>query len=205
MKGCFAFMKLSSIRQAAKNVPLRRVWQTAEKAHAICGKPTAALFTDMLRCAKRYGAGPTDYMMFEFYDLNDAERSTYLTRVRSAAFVRRVNNRTDAAIFNDKNAFFEKFRPLMGREALNLFTADAEQFKAFLADKDAVIVKPIDGDCGSGIEKLYKKDFDDVNAMWAYVTGRRSGSASARRSFASIPRRRRCIPIPSTASAWPPS
>ena len=24
-------MKLSSIRQAAKNVPLRRVWQTAEK------------------------------------------------------------------------------------------------------------------------------------------------------------------------------
>ena len=69
-------MKLSSIRQAAKNVPLRRVWQTAEKAHAICGKPTAALFTDMLRCAKRYGAGPTDYMMFEFYDLNDAERST---------------------------------------------------------------------------------------------------------------------------------
>lgn len=162
-------MKLSSIRQAAKNVPLRRVWQTAEKAHAICGKPTAALFTDMLRCAKRYGAGPTDYMMFEFYDLNDAERSTYLTRVRSAAFVRRVNNRTDAAIFNDKNAFFEKFRPLMGREALNLFTADAEQFKAFLADKDAVIVKPIDGDCGSGIEKLYKKDFDDVDAMWAYV------------------------------------
>ena len=32
-----------------------------------------------------------------------------------------------------------------------------------------VIVKPIDGDCGSGIEKLYKKDFDDVDAMWAYV------------------------------------
>ena len=28
-------MKLSSIRQAAKSVPLRRVWQTAEKAHAI--------------------------------------------------------------------------------------------------------------------------------------------------------------------------
>ena len=65
-------MKLSSIRQAAKSVPLRRIRETAEKAHAICGKPTAALFTDMLRCAKRYGAGPTDYMMFEFYDLNDA-------------------------------------------------------------------------------------------------------------------------------------
>lgn len=162
-------MKLRSIRQAAKSVPLRRIWQTAEKAHAICGKPTATLFADMLRCAKRYGAGPTDYMMFEFYDLNDAERATYLTRVRSAAFVKRVNNRTDAAIFNDKNAFFEKFRPLMGREALNLFTANMEQFRAFIEDKEAVIVKPIDGDCGSGIEKLYKKDFADPEAMWAYV------------------------------------
>ena len=30
-------MKLSSIRQAAKSVPLRRIWQTAEKAHTICG------------------------------------------------------------------------------------------------------------------------------------------------------------------------
>ena len=154
-------MKLSSIRQAAKNVPLRRVWQTAEKAHAICGKPTAALFTDMLRCAKRYGAGPTDYMMFEFYDLNDVERSTYLTRVRSAAFVKRVNNRTDAAIFNDKNAFFEKFRPLMGREALNLFTADAEQFKAFLADKDAVIVKPT-GTAAAALRSCTRR----ISTMW---------------------------------------
>ena len=128
MKGSYLPMKLSAIRQAAKSVPLRRIWNTAEQAHRKCGKPTAALFVDLLRCAKRYGAGPTDYMMFEFYDLDDAERATYLTRVRSAAFVKRVNNRADAAIFNDKNAFFEKFRPLMGRKALNLFTADAEQF-----------------------------------------------------------------------------
>lgn len=162
-------MKLSSIRQAAKSVPLRRIWDTAGQAHALCGRSTAVLFADMLRCAKRYGAGPTDYMMFEFYSLSEAERATYLTRVRSAAFVKRVNNRTDAAIFNDKNAFFEKFRPLMGRDALNLFTADAAQFRAFMADRDAVIVKPIDGDCGSGIEKLYKKDFADLDAMWQYM------------------------------------
>ena len=31
-------MKLSSIRQAAKSVPLRRVWETVNKAHAICGQ-----------------------------------------------------------------------------------------------------------------------------------------------------------------------
>ena len=40
--------------------------------------------------------------MFEFYDLSDDERATYLTRVRSATFVKRVNNRIDAAIFNKK-------------------------------------------------------------------------------------------------------
>ena len=162
-------MKLRSLMQAAKNVPVSRVWEKAKEAHAICGKPTTTLFVDMLRCANKYGAGPTDYMMFEFWCLDDAERATYLTRVRSAAFVKRVNNRTDAAIFNDKNAFFEKFRPLMGREAINLFTCTEEEFAAFMADKDDVIVKPVDLDCGSGIEKLYKKDFADLHELWVYV------------------------------------
>ena len=162
-------MKLRSLMQAAKNVPVSRVWEKAKEAHKLCGKPTTTLFVDMLRCANKYGAGPTDYMMFEFWCLDDAERATYLTRVRSAAFVKRVNNRTDAAIFNDKNAFFEKFRPLMGREAINIFTCTEEEFAAFMADKDDVIVKPVDLDCGSGIEKLYKKDFADLHELWVYV------------------------------------
>ena len=55
----------------------------------------------------------------------------------------------------------------MGREAINIFTCTEEEFAAFMADKEDVIVKPVDLDCGSGIEKLYKKDFADLHEMWA--------------------------------------
>lgn len=164
-------MKLTSVIKTAmsRRDMLSRVWECAGEAHGICGKSRLSLFNDMLRCATRYGAGPTDYMMFRFYECSDKERRTFLTRVSSAAFVKRVNDRADAPIFNDKNTFFEKFGDLMGRTTFDLTQGDLEKFRAFMAGKDTVMAKPVDADCGRGIEKLYVKDFDSIDALWAYL------------------------------------
>ena len=165
-------MKLSSVLRTAmsRTDMLRRVWDCAGEAHAICGKSRMALFNDMLRCAAQYGAGPTDYMMFRFYECSQQERSTYLTRVNSAAFVKRVNDRAYSCIFNDKNTFSEKFRDLMGRDTFDLTSGDAEKFREFMAGREAVMAKPVDADCGRGIEKLFIRDFGTVEALWAYLT-----------------------------------
>lgn len=164
-------MKLSAVfRTAAKSGDLlRHVSAAAKEAHALCGKSRTSLFFDILRCGTTYGAGPTDYMMFRFYELDDAERATYLTRVSSAAFVKRVNDRAYSPIFNDKNTFFEKFGDLMGRSTYNLPQGDLEGFRAFMADKDAVMAKPVDADCGRGIEKLHLADFGSAEALWDYL------------------------------------
>ena len=164
-------MKLSSVLRTAKGSRnmLSKIWQTAGEAHRLCGKSTLALFNDILLCGTTYGAGPTDYMMMQFYECSDAERRTYLTRLRSAAFVKRVNNRADAAVFNDKNTFSEKFREFMGRETFDLRTVDYGSFCRFLAGKDSLMAKPVDADCGRGIEKLWVKDFADMQALWNYL------------------------------------
>ena len=164
-------MNLSSVLRTAKGSGnmLNKTWKTAREAHVLCGKSTAALFADMLTCATRYGAGPTDYMMMKFYECSAAERATYLTRLRSAAFVKRVNSRTDAAIFNDKNAFSREFREFMGRETFDLYTGDYDAFCGFIAGKDCLMAKPVDADCGRGIEKLWTKDFPDTKALWDYL------------------------------------
>ena len=164
-------MKLASVLTTAKSSGnmLGKTWKTAQQAHKLCGKSTVTLFSDMLTCAARYGAGPTDYMMMQFYDCTEAERATYLTRLRSAAFVKRVNNRTDAAVFNDKNAFSEKFREFMGRETFDLYTGDYDGFCRFMDGKDCLMAKPVDADCGRGIEKLWVKDFADTKALWDYL------------------------------------
>ena len=164
-------MKLSSVLRTAKSSGhmLGKTWKTAQQAHRLCGKPTPALFADMLRCATAYGAGPTDYMMMKFYECSDAERATYLTRLRSAAFVKRVNSRTAAAVFNDKNAFSEKFREFMGRETFDLYTGDYNSFCRFMENRDCLMAKPVDADCGRGIEKLWVKDFADLKTLWDYL------------------------------------
>lgn len=164
-------MKFSSIARTALRSGnlLGKTWTLAGEAARISGKKRTAVFSDMLHCARVYGAGPTDYMMFRFYETSEAERSTFFTRISSAAFVKRVNDRAFSPIFNDKNAFSEKFRRYMGRETFDLNTGTVEQFSRFLEGKDAIIAKPIDGDCGRGVEKLYVKDFGSVRSLWAYL------------------------------------
>ena len=164
-------MKLTSVVKTAlsRTDMLRRVWDCAGDARKICGRSRLSLFNDMLRCAARYGAGPTDYMMFRFYECNDEERRTFLTRVSSAAFVKRVNSRAVAPIFNDKNTFFENFSDLMGRSTFDLSKGHFEGFCAFMDGKDCLMAKPVDADCGRGIEKLCVADFDSMDALWAYL------------------------------------
>lgn len=164
-------MKLSSVLRTAAGSGdiLRRTAVMARKAAAECGKSSTAIFFDMLRCARVYGAGPTDYMMFRFYETTDAERATFFTRLSSAAFVKRVNDRAYSPIFNDKNTFAAKFAPYMGRQTYDLRTGDAAGFAAFLQGKEAIMAKPVDADCGRGIEKLYVRDFGGADGLWAYL------------------------------------
>lgn len=162
-------MKISSICRTAKGVGLQRFHDAAEKAAAKCGKSKTRLFWDLLWCSYKYGAGPTDYLMLEFYNMSDAERATFLTRVRSAAFVQRVNPRDMSYIFNDKNEFAKRFGDLMHRDILNVFTMEAGSFHQFVAGKDAIIAKPVDADCGTGVEKIKIADFADETALYDYV------------------------------------
>lgn len=162
-------MKISSMRQVSKGIKLQRFHDAAAKASAKCGKSASLLFWDLLWCSYKYGAGPTDYLMCEFYNMNAEERSTFLTRVRSAAFVKRVNPRDMSYIFNDKNEFAKRFGDLMHRDTVKVEGMDADAFHQFLGSKDAIIAKPVDGDCGTGIEKLYVKDFANEAALYEYV------------------------------------
>lgn len=162
-------MNLRSISRVAKGISLKRLTETAAQADRKCHKGKLYLFFDLLHCSVKFGAGPTDYLMMEYYNMNDAERATFLTRVRSAAFVTRVNPREMSNYFTDKNEFAARFGDLMGRETLNAFTMTRESFHAFLSGKDAIIAKPAYGDCGTGVEKLHTADFESEDAFFDYL------------------------------------
>ena len=142
---------------------LSRVGKDITRVSQKSGKSKASIFFDMLFCGVKYGAGPLDYELFEFYNLTAAQRKTYVTRGVNNALVKKYNAREYWHIFDNKNEFNETFKDYIARDWLITKDLTKEQFEKFAFGKKEFIYKPVDGTCGRGIEKLsFDKSIDDI-------------------------------------------
>ena len=133
---------------------LSRVGKDIERVSKKSGKSKAFVFFDMLWCGIRYGAGPLDYDLFEFYNLTSAQRKTYVTRGTNNALVRKYNSKDMWHVFDNKNEFNCIFKDFIHRDWLVTGDMTKSDFEKFTSGKKEFIYKPIDGTCGRGIEKI---------------------------------------------------
>ena len=63
-----------------KNASFKKLFETVDVVHERSGKSKLGILLDMGWCILRYGAGYYDYQIFNFYELNAAQRKTYVTR-----------------------------------------------------------------------------------------------------------------------------
>ena len=161
--------KLSYALKVASGMRLKKLTDCINLAHERSGKPKAAIFVDILHCARKFGAGYFDYLIFEFYNMNDEERATYMTRVRNKRFDNMINDPDDCVIFDDKSQFYAHFSEFLHRDWRDLAKTSDEELVAFLAGRDAIIAKPNDGECGHGIEKLSVSELGGPEAACAYL------------------------------------
>lgn len=131
----------------------KNMFKIAKKISKKTHKGRLFIVMDMVKCGLKYQAGYYDYLEFEFYLLNSRERSTYLTRGKNNEIIRKYNNKEKAYMFDDKQVFNEKFQKFLGRKYLKLDN-NLEAFKKFLKDQKEIMVKPIDGEGGKGVEKI---------------------------------------------------
>lgn len=118
------------------------------------GKNALAVLVDMVYCGLRYGAGPVDYRLFEFYNKTPAQRATYITRGINNELVRRFNQADCWHYFDNKSHQNEKFGGFLGRDWLPTDTMTLEQFTLFCQGKTSFLYKPNSGSCGKGIRKF---------------------------------------------------
>ncbi len=111
------------------------------------------LLMDMMACSNKYGTGYHDYQEFEFYNLNKLERKTYLTRVKNNAIVRKFNNKEYFKLFDNKYEFNKIFDKFLKREWM-ILDKNYEEFVKFCSNKKEIIVKPIDGCGGVGVDLI---------------------------------------------------
>lgn len=153
---------------------ISRVGRDIARVAKKSGKPRIFVFFDMLWCGVRYGAGPLDYDLFEFYSLTSAQRKTYVTRGTNNALVRKYNDKSLWHVFDNKNEFNEVFSDYISRDWLLTDGMTQADFEKFIAGKRGFIYKPVDGTCGRGIEKI-DVDGKGIRELFEYIRSKPRG------------------------------
>ena len=83
-------------------VRFHKLADVINRVHDRCGKNKLYLFFDILYCAVRYGAGYYDYIIFGFYDMNAAQRKTYVTRTINKKIIMMLNDQAYSYILMKK-------------------------------------------------------------------------------------------------------
>lgn len=137
-----------------KNMNYTKMFEVASKVSQKTNQNYMKVLFDIIGCGLKYQAGYHDYLEFEFYLLNKEERKTYLTRGINNAIIKKYNDKDSFYKFDDKIEFNKKFSPYLGRDWVYLREIKGDDFVNFLKKKKAIIVKPVDGEGGVGIEKI---------------------------------------------------
>lgn len=136
-----------------KNLNVDTMFKVIDDIHKKTNIDKNYLLMDMIICSNKYGTGYHDYQEFEFYNLNKLERKTYLTRVKNNAIVRKFNNKDFFKYFDNKYEFNKMFDKYLKREWMVLDN-NYEDFVKFCFNKKEIIVKPIDGCGGVGVDLI---------------------------------------------------
>ena len=152
------------------NMDYKNMLTKINSIHKKTGKGRIYIFNDMRKCAIKYGAGYSDYDLFEMYNLTDKERETYITRGRNNDLIKKYNNPEYNYIFRNKVEFNKTFKEFVKRDFIEVNTSKKEEVIKFIKKHKEFMAKPITGTCGKGIEKINIKNYKNIDEVYEYLT-----------------------------------
>lgn len=138
--------------------------------HKETGMGRIAIFNDMRKCAVKYGAGYSDYDLFEMYRLTDEERDTYITRGRNNDLIKKYNNPEYNYLFRNKVEFNTLFRDFIKRDFIDVNSSAKEDVLKFISKHSIFMAKPVVGTCGKGIERIDISTYVSLDEVYDYLT-----------------------------------
>ncbi|MDO4378888.1 MAG: sugar-transfer associated ATP-grasp domain-containing protein, partial [Erysipelotrichia bacterium] len=142
------------------------------KIHKKTGKSRLSIFLDMKDCAVKYGAGYSDYDLYEMYNLTDQQRDTYITRGRNNDLVLKYNQKEYFHLIDNKAEFNTLFEKYLKRDWIKVDGTEKERVLDFLRKHQTFMTKPMMGSCGKKIEKLNTKDFASLEELYDYLNNK---------------------------------
>ena len=158
--------KLKYILRALKSLRIKNMLKVAKKLAKKTHKLTLFILIDMIYCGFKYGAGYYDYQEFEFYNLTKEERKTYLTRTKNNLIIKTYNNKDYFDKFDNKEEFNKLFKKYLKRDYLVIDENSFKKFENFIKKHNPIIVKPINGSGGKGVEKYEIDEDSNIKALF---------------------------------------
>ncbi len=162
--------KIKFLFRCIVHMDYKSLFNTVSIVHKASKKNSIYLFYDIVKCGFKYGAGHSDYLLCEFYNLNSQQRATYVTRGVNNAISKKMNNPDVYYIYHNKDIMYKKYANFIKRDWLFIPETDKETFAKFMSSRDEIIIKPSDDTCGNGVEKLKKADYKSVDEMYDYIS-----------------------------------
>ncbi len=147
---------------------IKTLFQISKKISNKERKPQFTIIFDMIFCALKYQASFHDYLEFEFYNLNEIERKTYLTRGKNNKIIKKFNNKEFFHFLDNKLEFNNNNKAFIKRDFLDMNKANLKDFKEFIYNKDKIIIKPIYGEGGRGIKIVELKN-QNLEQLFNYL------------------------------------
>ncbi len=151
------------------------LFKTVKAVHKKTGIGRVKLFIDIVKCGLKYGAGYRDYELCEWYNLNEKQRATYVTRGINNRIVSLLNNKEYYHILDNKIEFNNAFEKYLGRKWIDMSTATLDSFTEFLNGLSVIISKPVAEACGRGVEKITIADYESPKTLFDYLKSINSG------------------------------
>lgn len=146
--------KIGYLAKRISSMDYKRFFDTINEIHGKTGKNRIGLFFDIVHCGLKYQAGYLDYRLFEMYNLNAKQRKTIITRGINNSIVKKYNNPEYTHIFRNKIEFNKKFHKYLLRDWMEVTKDNYDEFLSFIEKHNEIMIKPVDLQCGKGIEKV---------------------------------------------------
>lgn len=152
-----------------KNASFGKMKQAVNTCHERSGLSKRKIFFDMLHCTRKYGAGYYDYQIFAFYNLNEKQRATYVTRLISKKFNTFMNDYEYAHFLENKDEFNKLYKKYIGRGFIQFQEATKEEVREFCSTREYLFCKMQDLECGHGCERIKISDYESFDKLYDYL------------------------------------
>ena len=124
------------------------------------------LFLDFMGEYLFHGAYLQDYLQYDFYWKKRRERERYVVHGKLLEIMKTCNNPEHRHCIEQKPDFNRIFRDFLQRDYLDMTEATEDDFVRFLENKEDFFAKQPDGEFGTGVQKIYKKDIADISTAY---------------------------------------